>query len=140
MSITGIRVVLDTNIFITIFGRKSPTRWIFDKIISGEFELCVSTEILLEYEEIIAKKLSPTVAANFLELVLTTKSISHTNVYFSWNLIQEDPDDNKFVDCYVSSGAYCIATNDKHFKELNETDFPYIKVLSVEEFESEFNK
>ncbi|MBN1187177.1 MAG: putative toxin-antitoxin system toxin component, PIN family [Bacteroidales bacterium] len=138
MSTTGVKVVLDTNIFITIFSRKSPARWIFEKIMKGEFELCISTEILLEYEEIVAEKLSPTIAANLLDLVLTTKSISQTNVYFSWGLIQSDPEDNKFVDCYISSGAYCIVTNDKHFKELKEEDFPYVKVLSLEEFEAEF--
>ena len=138
MSITGAKVVLDTNIFITIFGRKSPTRWIFDKILSGELELCVSTEILLEYEEIITRLISPTVAANLLELVLTTKSIRYTNVHFSWGLIEEDPDDNKFIDCCVSSGAYCIVTNDKHFRGINESDFPYVKVQTLKEFESEF--
>lgn len=140
MSTTGVKVVLDTNIFITIFGRKSPRRWIFDKILNKEFELCISNDIILEYEEIITEKLSATIAANLLELVLTTDSIKLANIYYSWNLIKADPDDNKFIDCYVTSGAYCIVTNDKHFNEVKDIDFPYINVLSIDDFEREFNK
>ncbi len=50
------RIVLDTNILITIIGKKSPFRWIFDHIISGKLILCISNEILLEYQEILAIK------------------------------------------------------------------------------------
>ncbi len=56
MNTIGAKVVIDTNVFITILGRQSPNRWIFDKIHKGEFQLCVSHEILLEYEEILSQK------------------------------------------------------------------------------------
>ncbi len=54
MNITEpIKIVLDTNILIAIIGTKSPFRWIFDKIIAGKFILCISNEILFEYQEIL---------------------------------------------------------------------------------------
>ena len=56
MSTTGVRVVIDTNVFITIIGIHSKNRWIFDQILSGELQLSVSNQILWEYEEIINQK------------------------------------------------------------------------------------
>jgi predicted nucleic acid-binding protein len=41
-----------------------------------------------------------------------------TEIYFRWNLIQADSDDNKFVDCAISARVRFIVTNDNHFKEL----------------------
>ena len=47
------RIVVDTNVLVAIIGRKSPFRWIFDRILSGDFILCLSNEILTEYAEIL---------------------------------------------------------------------------------------
>ena len=52
MNTTALRLVLDTNILIAIISRKSPFRWLFDAIIEGKVGLCVSTDILFEYREI----------------------------------------------------------------------------------------
>ncbi|MCF8361713.1 MAG: PIN domain-containing protein [Prolixibacteraceae bacterium] len=56
MNTIGTKIVIDTNVFITIIGKKSPNRWILDKIICGDFILCISSEILLEYEEVLNRK------------------------------------------------------------------------------------
>jgi predicted nucleic acid-binding protein len=37
---TAERVVIDTNVFITIFKKDSENRWMFDKILNGEWILC----------------------------------------------------------------------------------------------------
>ena len=36
MNTTAVSVVIDSNILITIIGKKSPFRWIFDCIIQGK--------------------------------------------------------------------------------------------------------
>lgn len=68
MNITELqlKIVLDTNIFIAIIGKKSPFRWIFDQIISGQLTLCVSNEILLEYQEILERKTNSEVLQRML--------------------------------------------------------------------------
>ena len=53
------KIVLDTNILLAIIGRRSPYRWLFDCLIDGRIALCVSNEILLEYEEVLNHKLQP---------------------------------------------------------------------------------
>lgn len=49
-------------------------------------------------------------------------------------LIQADPDDNKFVDCAFAANATYIVSNDRHFDVLSKIDFPKIQVLKLIEF------
>ncbi len=140
MNTIGVKVVIDTNVFITILGRQSPKRWIFDKICKGEFLLCVSQEILLEYEEILSQKMNENIARNVINFLLTSPQVQLINVFYHWQIISEDPDDNKFIDCSVSSNAYCLVSNDKHFNIARNIDFPKILILNLEEFEKEFNR
>lgn len=70
MNTTAAKIVIDTNVFITIIGKKSPNRWIFDKIISGSFILCISSEILLEYEELLNRKTNIEVTRNLIDFLL----------------------------------------------------------------------
>jgi putative PIN family toxin of toxin-antitoxin system len=138
MNTTEVKVVIDTNIFITILGRKSPNRWIFDKIINCELHLCVSSEILFEYEEILTQKTNIDIARNVIDFLLISPNVHLIDIFYYWNLIEADPDDNKFIDCAISSNAYCLVSNDRHFNILKDIDFPKINILRLEEFELEF--
>ena len=133
------KIVLDTNILVAIIGRQSPYRWIFDALIGGKLSLCVSTDILFEYREILERKASVEVAENVLNFIDVHPATVKTTVYFKFNLI-DDPDDNKFVDCYVASNAEFIVSNDTHFQKLKQLDFPRINILKLEEFEARFQK
>ncbi len=54
--------------------------------------------------------------------------------HYKWQLIQQDPDDDKFVDCAIASNADYIVTNDKHFQILKTLEFPEIRTLNIDEF------
>ena len=60
MNITelAMKVVIDTNVFWVSVSRRSATHWIFRALLDGEFTLCVTTENLNEYEEIIGQNLA----------------------------------------------------------------------------------
>ena len=138
MSTTAVRVVIDTNVLVAIIGRRSPYRWIFDGIIRGDIHLCVSTEIVLEYYEILALKNGPEVAENVVNLITTSPFTAKTEIFYNFRLIQEDEDDNKFVDCAITSDAVCVVSNDGHFQVLKTIDFPSVDVLTVSEFEQSY--
>ena len=53
------RIILDTNCLLVSVPKRSSFRWIYDKILSSELELVISTEILLEYEEQLSQFYSP---------------------------------------------------------------------------------
>lgn len=60
--------------------------------------------------------------------------------YYRWFAIKADADDDKFVDCAVAANAICIITEDKHFKVLEQLDFPKIKAMTIDEFKGLYQK
>lgn len=138
MNTTAARIVLDTNILIASIGRKSPFRWIFDCVIQGEIILCVSNEILFEYQEILARKANPQVAENVANFLTVSPFTEKIDIYFNFDLISTDSSDNKFVDCAISANATCIVSNDRHFQILKTLDFPNVAVLTLPEFEQQY--
>lgn len=138
MNTTALKIVLDTNILIAIISKKSPFRWIFDCIIEGKIILCVSNEILFEYQEILTRKTNAEVAENIVNFITVSPFTVKTDIFFNFNLIKEDADDNKFVDCAIASNAICLVSNDNHFQILKTIDFPQVIVLRLQEFEAKY--
>jgi len=54
--------------------------------------------------------------------------------YYKWQLIEADPDDNKYSDCAIAGAALFLVTEDKHFSILKSISFPRISVISIDEF------
>ncbi|RFP64716.1 putative toxin-antitoxin system toxin component, PIN family [Hymenobacter lapidiphilus] len=128
------RIVLDTNVLLASIGRSSPYRRVFTAIIQGEVDLLVSTSILLEYEEILTARTTAQVATSVVRALASFPTVHRYYVYYDWRLIAADPDDEKFVDCYVAGGGDYLVTNDRHFDVLAAISFPKIEVLSAEHF------
>jgi uncharacterized protein len=133
-----LKIILDTNVLLVSISSKSPYHWIFEKLINGAFELGITSEILMEYEEIIGRKYNVTVAKDVVRTLLALPNVQQVTVYYKWNLIKTDTDDNKFVDCAVSYNANGIVTQDKHFNILKVIDFPKINIISIDEFKLNF--
>ncbi len=122
--ITIEKVVIDTNVFITIFKRDSENRWMFDKIIKGEWLLCLNNEIFMEYWEILERRMTPAIASSIIDFLISHPHILFIDNFIRLNLISDDPDDNKFCDCCFASSAKFIVSNDRHFDILEEIEFP----------------
>ena len=112
------RVVLDTNSLLSSLARRGSAYPVWKGFQEGRYTLCVTTEILEEYEEVIARKTTPTVA----------------ETYIHFGLIEQDPDDNKFVDCAFAAQATYIVSNDTHYDVLKEIPFPKLLVLKLKTF------
>jgi len=109
------RVVLDTNCLLQPLPSHSPYHKIWIGILAGCVCLCVNTEILSEYEEILARKTNAVIAHNVIEAIARLHTTELLNVYFHFRLIEAGADDNKFDDCAVAANAEYIVTNDAHF-------------------------
>ena len=103
----------------------------------GEIPLCVNTEILIEYEEILAQKTTKEIAHNVVEAIARLHTTEFQETYIHFGLIEQDVDDNKFVDCAVAADAEYIVTNDSHFNILKQIDWPKVAVLTIQEFASQ---
>ncbi len=128
------RFVIDTNSLLQILPKKSPYRYIWEDYLAGKFILCVSTEILAEYEEILSQNITPTVAENVVSLIVGRRNTVFVTPYFRFGLIQIDVDDNKFVDCAICGKASFIVTEDHHFDILAHIDYPKVKVISLDQY------
>ncbi len=129
-----LKIVLDTNILLVSISSKSKYHWVFAELLNGKYELFVTNEILLEYEEIISNKYNINVAKNVIRTLLYLENVKLITPYFKWNLITNDKDDNKFVDCYIFSNSNYLVTHDKHFAHLKSIKFPKINISNINEF------
>ena len=128
------RIVLDTNCLLISLPRISPYRIIWDRFLEGQFILCVSSEIIEEYSEIISNKTTSEIANNVIATILNAKNTELVTPYYRFNLIQTDKDDNKFVDCAITAGARYVVTEDHHYDVIKWKDFPGLEVIGLDDF------
>lgn len=128
------RVVLDTNSLLSSISRRGVGYPVWQDLQQGRYTLCVSNEILAEYEEVIGLKTTPEIARNVIDFILKMQNVELVDPHFNWNLITADPDDNKFVDCAFAAGATYIVSDDSHFNILRDITFPQLLVLKLKEF------
>ena len=129
-----LKIVLDTNAIISALGRKSPYKLVINKLLQDKYDLFVTTEILLEYEEKIAQLHSPAVAETFMDVLSVLPNVYQTTVYYRFLLITRDEDDDKFADCAIAQGVNFLVTDDKHYNVLLKLGFPIIHLLKIKEF------
>lgn len=116
------KIVIDTNVVISgvFFGGKP--RMILEAVADGKIFACASTEILTEYYEVIDEMIDRGQGhfnRNVLDPMISEMEIiipvSHIDV-------SRDPDDNKFIECAVDSGALYIVSGDKDLLDIEEYD------------------
>ena len=118
------KIVLDTNCLIASLSRHSEYYPVWSKFQSGDYILCVSNDILEEYQEIIEQKTSSIVAKNVIDLLLKSKNVEYIMPHFKFRLIEADHDDDKFVDCAFAANATYIVSDDSHFEVLRRFNSP----------------
>lgn len=130
------RVVLDTNALVASFSKDSPTSTIWRSLLEGKYLLCVSNDILWEYQEIIAQKTTPQIAENVVNYLLNSPFVEMVTPHYHFELITADRDDNKFVDCAIAANATFIVSDDKHYLPLRQIEYPRLYVIRMMEFVS----
>lgn len=133
------RVVLDTNCLIMALSKNSESYPAWRKLREGRYTLCVSNEILTEYREIISVHLSAEIADNVIGALCESPFVEFIDPYYHLQLIEQDPDDNKFVDCAFAANARYIVSNDRHFDILKSIEFPKIQVIRLIDFVASLN-
>jgi uncharacterized protein len=127
------KVVIDTNIFVSSFFGGNPRR-IVDLWRDGKMTLCLSKDILDEYSEVLQR-----IGLNdereieeLLSLFAEGFNILFTTKTPKIKVVQGDPDDDKFIECAVALKAEAIITGDKALKTMGE--YMGIKILNPQQF------
>lgn len=135
-----LNVVLDTNVLLVSISKLSKYRPVFDAILNGKIELIITNEILSEYTEIIKRQSNAIVAYNIAELLASSVFVRKIEISYRWNLIKNDPDDNKFVDAAIAGRVKYVVTNDKDYNILKKIKFPKVDVITIQELMSIIKK
>ena len=128
------KTVIDTNVIVSALSSRSAYHWLIKLLLEEKIELFVTTEIVMEYEEVLKQKYSPLVTDYFLMALKELPNVHYIQVYYNWRLL-DDEDDNKFSDCYIAANAEYLVTNDNDFNKLKSLPFPSVNVVSIQEFE-----
>lgn len=129
-------VVVDTNVLISGTFWSSASFEVLKLIDKGQVILIVSREILEEYDELLHRDEIMNKSAYSYERAqaaakLLTKAIL-VNPLSPIRAVDNDPDDDKFIEAAVAGNAAYIISKDKHLLAIKE--FKGIKILTPEEF------
>ena len=127
-----IRVVLDTNVFISSLFWKGAPYQIFGKILEGAILNFVSPQILKELKErlLYKFKLPPEKVKEYLETIVFNSKITYPKKKL--NVVKKDPSDNKIIECALEAKASFIISGDKHLLEIKR--YKGIKIVTPGEF------
>ena len=128
------RIVLDTNCLLAILPSRSPYHSVWINLLNERLQLCVSNEILLEYEEILSLKASPLLADSIMKTLINKPNVLRIKPFWHFNLIQTDLDDNMFVDCAICGQAEVLISNDAHFNVLHQIGSPKVRLMKLRDF------
>ena len=127
------KIVLDTNVFISGVFFGGPPRQILQAWSSGKVQLVMSTEILYEYSRVgeeLGKQFPAVDLKPILELVLlNAEMVSPAD---SAEPICGDSDDDKFFLCAISAPCKVIVSGDKHL--LVKSGYGGVQVLRPRDF------
>ena len=128
------RIVLDTNSLIQSVPSRSRYHAVWQSLLDGRNTLCVSNEIIMEYLEILQRLTDHDTAETIIKTIINSRFVEFITPFYNFGLIQNDPDDNKFVDCAIAANARYIVTNDHHYDILKNRSYPPVDVISLEDF------
>ena len=107
------KVVLDTNIIISSLW-KGKAMEVVDLWRDRKVNLIVSEEIINEYLNVLARFISDDELKEWAEIFADSQGIITVKPTKYHQVIKEDPDDDKFLDCAVAAKADFIVSGDKH--------------------------
>jgi putative PIN family toxin of toxin-antitoxin system len=131
------RVTLDTNVLVSGTFWNGNSFRILDGIDKKRFENVISKDIIVEYNEAVnSDEITDKVKNKGLVVnKVVHKVIQNSNVVVPTkkvDVIKDDPDDNRILECAKEGKIDYIVTQDKHLLRLRE--FEEIPIITPEEF------
>jgi putative PIN family toxin of toxin-antitoxin system len=128
-----VRVVLDTNVYISaiIFGGNCEE--ILRLANLGSFDLLLSKYILLEIKYVLKYKFNWTNKQVTTTISYLRDITTEIKPDISLDIVHDDPSDNKVIECALAGNAHYIVTGDRnHLLPLKK--YKNIKIISPAEF------
>ena len=131
------KIVLDTNVLVSGTFWEGDSAKILNLIDTKEIGLILSEELIEEYNEVINRdEILDKIQNKDLILNKTVQKIiqnsSITEPSSKFDIIKEDSDDNKILECAFEGKVNYIISQDNHLLKLKE--FQGIRIITPEEF------
>jgi putative PIN family toxin of toxin-antitoxin system len=132
-----VKVVLDTNVFISGVFFGGPPYQILKAWRDGKVQLALSLEILDEYQQVgeILAKDHPNINLKPILDYVTWNAVIYAAPPLP-EAVCEDPDDDKFIACALASESPVIVSGDKHLRKVS--GYHEIEVLNPREFVDQY--
>lgn len=131
------KITVDTNVLISSTFWYGPSFKIIEKVENKEIELILSVEIIEEFMDVLNyEEIQQKIKNKNLEMKRTVeKVVSISTIIESeqkFNIIKDDAEDNKIIECAVGGNVDYIISQDNHL--LNLKEYEGIKIISPEDF------
>ncbi len=128
-----LKVVVDTNIFVSSFFGGFP-REIVNYWKVGKITLCLSQFIIEEYLEVLNRLglKNKDEIKNLTRLFSEGYNSLFTAKTPNLDIVKDDPDDNKFIECAVALDSKIIISGDRHLEAIGK--YIDIVIMSPREF------
>jgi putative PIN family toxin of toxin-antitoxin system len=136
---SNMKIVLDTNVWISgLLWKGSPAR-LLRLAESNQFEICSSDAIFTEFERVLGyariqrqlQKLRLS-QSEVVEFALKLIKVFITDPKILKNEVAADPDDDMFLACALSVGAQYLVSGDRHLLDMEE--WRGIQIVTVKDF------
>lgn len=131
------RICADTNVLLSGSFWDGASSVIIEKVENKELDLVLSKDIIAEFARVLGyEEIQEKIKDKNLEMKRTIEKIVSISIIVEplrkIEVIKEDPDDNKILECAFEGKAEAIVSQDNHLLKLKE--FEGIKILTPEEF------
>ena len=126
-------VTVDTNFLISSsMWDNSVAHRLLLKLIENNAKIYTTKEILEEFSKVLRRdfKYNDEEVIEMVNIVLSF--ISLVVIKNKINVVKEDPDDDKIIECAIESNSEYILTYDNHLLKIKE--YKGVKILRPEEF------
>jgi len=131
------RVTVDTNILVSATFWCGASDIIISQAESKSIQLILSEEIIKEYSNVLEyKEIQDKIKDKDIEMKRTVKKIISISTIIApkekINIVKDDSDNNKILECAKAGNVDYIVSNDKHLLKLGK--FENIPIVTPEEF------
>lgn len=123
------KIIIDTNVlFAGLYSASGASYKLLSLLVSGEFEIILSTPLLFEYEDVLKRnQLLLNLDSAEIEIILNNlcSLAQFQKVYFLWRPYLSDPKDDMVLELAVAASIKTIVTH-------NLKDFAGVDKFGVE--------
>ena len=132
------RAVIDTNVLISgLISKAGFPAKVVDAWVARKFQPVVSEKVIEEYSTVLTRDKFSSLGTveerlNLLNMLLSFEHVVLASSQEKINVIQDDPQDNIFLECAVAGGCKLVVSGDRHLLQLKS--YKNIKITTAIDF------